>query len=53
MVDKTIFVGKYFKELESISSNDFILPHIPKFASNNAHIFYLICKDLKKLFILL
>ena len=44
---RCILWNLYFKELESISSNDFILPHIPKFASNNAHIFYLICKDLK------
>lgn len=35
----------YFKELEQISSNDFNLPQLPSFATNNGHIFYLICKN--------
>jgi dTDP-4-amino-4,6-dideoxygalactose transaminase len=35
----------YFNELGSISSVDFTLPFLPSYSSNNAHLFYIICKS--------
>jgi dTDP-4-amino-4,6-dideoxygalactose transaminase len=39
----------YYKSLMSwASSNQISLPKVPDFASNNAHMFYLICRDLEQ-----
>ncbi|MFK5889286.1 MAG: dTDP-4-amino-4,6-dideoxygalactose transaminase [Flavobacteriaceae bacterium] len=39
----------YFNELQSLEKKGKIkLPFIPEFATNNAHIFYIICNDLKE-----
>ena len=39
----------YFKELSGLQEAGKIkLPFIPEYATNNAHIFYIICKDLKQ-----
>jgi len=38
----------YYNELIKLNYNDFFsLPHIPDYASNNAHMFYLICKNIE------
>jgi len=38
--------NKYFEELKSwAESNGIELPFVPHFASNNAHMFYMTCKD--------
>jgi len=34
----------YYKAFEAINNPFFDLPHIPEFATNNAHMFYLVCK---------
>ncbi len=37
----------YYNELESwATSNEILLPSIPSFASNNGHLFYLVCKNI-------
>jgi len=38
----------YHKALQPLEAKGIVrLPHLPSFATNNAHIFYLICKDLE------
>lgn len=37
----------YYEMLASNSSPDFTGPHIPQWATNNAHCFYLACRDLE------
>lgn len=38
--------NKYFHELKELKDKGFIgIPQIPKYATNNAHMFYIICKD--------
>jgi dTDP-4-amino-4,6-dideoxygalactose transaminase len=37
----------YYKELQYLANTgQIVLPHIPNFASNNAHMFYIVCKNL-------
>lgn len=36
----------YFQELEILKINDIVLPTIPNYATNNAHMFYIKCKSL-------
>lgn len=39
---------RYYQKLQKLEKSGFIkLPVIPKFASNNAHMFYILCKNLK------
>jgi dTDP-4-amino-4,6-dideoxygalactose transaminase len=39
----------YYNALKNWAiSNGITLPHIPDFATNNAHMFYLVCKDLEQ-----
>lgn len=38
----------YYHNLNQLSSIGVGLPNIPKYASNNAHMFYLICRDKKE-----
>ena len=38
----------YYKELEILTDYGIILPNIPEFASNNAHAFYIICKNIEQ-----
>jgi dTDP-4-amino-4,6-dideoxygalactose transaminase len=39
----------YYEQLDSmIAKNKISLPFVPDYASNNAHMFYLICKDLEQ-----
>ncbi len=41
--------NKYFEKLEILEKAGFIsLPKIPEYASNNAHMFYLLCKSIKE-----
>jgi dTDP-4-amino-4,6-dideoxygalactose transaminase len=41
--------NKYFQELKSLEdSNKIALPSIPEFASNNAHMFYIVCASLSE-----
>lgn len=41
--------NKYFSSLEKWAGRNRIkLPHIPPYATNNAHMFYLVCKDLEQ-----
>jgi dTDP-4-amino-4,6-dideoxygalactose transaminase len=41
--------NNYFKGLQTLEKEgEFELPFIPKYASNNAHIFYIICKSLEE-----
>ena len=35
----------YYENLAKIDSNLFELPHIPGFATNNGHMFYIVCKN--------
>lgn len=43
---KSIWI-KYYNELkEWASKNDIQMPFVPDYATNNAHMFYLICKDI-------
>jgi dTDP-4-amino-4,6-dideoxygalactose transaminase len=37
--------NKYWEGLKEIKSDGFHLPLIPEYATNNAHMFYLVCKD--------
>jgi dTDP-4-amino-4,6-dideoxygalactose transaminase len=37
---------QYYEELQSSGVTNYCLPFIPGFASNNGHLFYLVCKDL-------
>lgn len=39
--------NKYYSNLASINTDDFSLPIIPNYASNNAHMFYINCKSLE------
>lgn len=40
---------QYYKNLKSLSDNGkFILPDIPDYATNNAHMFYLVCRNLEE-----
>ena len=39
---------RYFEGLKSLSRINIRIPHIPDFASNNYHMFYLICNSLKE-----
>jgi len=36
----------YFQELEILKNSEIVLPTIPNYATNNAHMFYLKCKSL-------
>ena len=36
--------NKYYKGLSSLKNVDFGLPDVPKYATNNAHMFYLVCR---------
>lgn len=39
----------YYQELKSLAEiNSIVMPFVPDFASNNAHMFYLICRDLEQ-----
>ena len=38
----------YKKLLSSLSQNEVVLPSIPAYATNNAHIFYLLCRSLEE-----
>lgn len=41
--------NNYFQNInEWAKSNQIQLPHVPEFATNNAHMFYLICKDMNQ-----
>lgn len=41
--------NKYYELLKPLSDHDcFRLPDIPEFATNNAHMFYLVCKSLEE-----
>lgn len=44
---KTIW-AKYFKELGNIKGKGIRLPVIPDYATNNAHMFYILCKNLEQ-----
>ncbi len=37
--------ANYYKEFKTIDSPLFSLPYIPDYATNNAHIFYLVCEN--------
>jgi dTDP-4-amino-4,6-dideoxygalactose transaminase len=40
--------NSYLKKLKTLADNGFFnLPHIPIYATNNAHMFYLVCNSLK------
>jgi dTDP-4-amino-4,6-dideoxygalactose transaminase len=36
---------KYFEELQVLKGNGINLPYLPDYATNNAHMFYLVCHD--------
>jgi dTDP-4-amino-4,6-dideoxygalactose transaminase len=36
----------YYNNLKEIDSSSFSLPVVPNYATNNAHMFYIICKDI-------
>lgn len=38
----------YYEELQSLSNHGVILPFIPEYATNNGHMFYLVCSDLEQ-----
>jgi len=38
----------YYERLKDISKYDIQLPRIPDFATNNGHMFYMVCSDLKQ-----
>ena len=40
--------NQYFKHLSELKKIGVGLPHIPDYASNNAHMFYLVCRDLNE-----
>ena len=40
--------NQYFKNLSGLAELGIGLPHIPDYASNNAHMFYLVCREGKK-----
>lgn len=41
--------NNYYEGLKDwTSKNQINLPHIPEFATNNAHMFYLVCKDMEQ-----
>jgi len=40
--------NKYFKNLSELADLGVKLPYIPDYASNNAHMFYLVCRDGKE-----
>lgn len=35
----------YYKAFDTIDNSSFALPHLPDYATNNAHMFYLVCKS--------
>jgi dTDP-4-amino-4,6-dideoxygalactose transaminase len=37
----------YYKAFETIENPCFTLAHIPEYGTNNAHMFYLVCKNIK------
>lgn len=37
--------NKYYDILSHFKTDNFKLPHIPNYSTNNAHMFYLVCKD--------
>ena len=40
---------RYFEGLKDLEKNGYVqLPHIPKYATNNAHMFYLVCCNLEE-----
>ena len=39
---------KYFNGLKKLENSNVILPEIPAYATNNAHLFYLICNSLEE-----
>lgn len=41
--------NKYYEGLKQLADNGFItLPNIPEYATNNAHMFYIVCKTLEE-----
>ncbi len=40
--------GKYYKGLKILKTRNILLPKIPTYSTNNAHMFYLICNSLKE-----
>lgn len=41
--------SRYHEGLQDLASKGFVyLPHIPEYATNNAHMFYLICRNLEE-----
>jgi dTDP-4-amino-4,6-dideoxygalactose transaminase len=41
--------NQYWQELQVLQENNFLkLPYIPNFASNNAHMFYLVCNNIEQ-----
>lgn len=36
----------YYDNLKGINSSNFNLPRVPDYATNNAHMFYIVCKDI-------
>jgi dTDP-4-amino-4,6-dideoxygalactose transaminase len=43
--ERKVLWNKYFMELKLLKKKKINLPFIPDYASNNAHMFYLVCKD--------
>lgn len=43
---RVLIWNRYFENLKAKNSPDFSLPDVPDFATNNAHMFYIVCKDL-------
>ena len=39
--------NRYFEQLSPIAEGRFILPDIPDYATNNAHMFYLVCNSIE------
>lgn len=41
--------GKYYEGLQNLSKRGFVrLPEIPDYATNNAHMFYIVCRNLEE-----
>ncbi len=46
---RRILWDRYFTGLQNLSSKGFLrLPDIPEYASNNAHMFYIVCRNLEE-----
>ncbi|HOK39242.1 MAG TPA: dTDP-4-amino-4,6-dideoxygalactose transaminase [Bacteroidales bacterium] len=43
---RKILWNKYYEIMSNLKTNIFKLPNIPDYATNNAHMFYLLCKDI-------